>query len=280
MAQKDCNDTLQGLVEDPERKKLRLSMQNLKEQITGVLAEYEDILLQQNPQIEADYAIKVGCHENEELKSYIAMRRAKRKYELAQARINTGEPVDEKAIEQQLDRAFTEWEEKLQATLDHYFSLIDYRNNRVAFSEADAKEFKRLFHSLVKRFHPDIHPELGEEGSTMFRRIQAAYEAGDLATLRSLETTTSGADEPDGDPLQTLDELRAGMIALEAMLSVFQVRLDKLKQRFPYRYAKQLQNPGWVTARVKEIEERIAANADAEREYRERFNSLLGGVDE
>ncbi len=54
--------------------------------IADLLLEIDDIVLQQNPQIEAEYATKIGYLENDLLKWQIAARRSKRRLALARAR--------------------------------------------------------------------------------------------------------------------------------------------------------------------------------------------------
>ena len=58
--------------------------------IAELLLEIDHIVLQVNPQIEAEYATKIGYLENDLLKWQIAARRARRRHALAQARVNCG----------------------------------------------------------------------------------------------------------------------------------------------------------------------------------------------
>lgn len=58
--------------------------------IAELLLETDNIVLQVNPHIEAEYATKIGYLENDLLKWQIAARRSKRRYALAQARVNSG----------------------------------------------------------------------------------------------------------------------------------------------------------------------------------------------
>ena len=52
--------------------------------IADMLLEIDDIVLQVNPQIQADYATKIGYLENDLLKWQIAARRSRRRFALAE----------------------------------------------------------------------------------------------------------------------------------------------------------------------------------------------------
>ena len=60
------------------KEELLQQIEDVRQEITSVLLEIDQITLQTNPQIEADYAVKIGCLENELLQAQIAARRAKR----------------------------------------------------------------------------------------------------------------------------------------------------------------------------------------------------------
>lgn len=133
-------------------------IEQIKNEIADVLLEIDNIKLQVNPQIEADYMAKIGCWENELLRAQIEACRMRRKCELAQAAVNRREQVDVALFEGILEREFEEWQEQLNARVGELRAALERRSAFVALSAESAKELKSLHRKLVKRLHPDLHP--------------------------------------------------------------------------------------------------------------------------
>ena len=139
------------------------SLSCVKTAIMDVLLQIDYIRLQENPRIEADYAVKVGYLENELLEVQVAARRAKRKLTLAQAAANRGVKLQESALEAQLDEEFAEWTRRIEQAVSRFYVLVDYRCGLQALSNAESEELCHLYRMLVKRLHPDVNPEQSEK---------------------------------------------------------------------------------------------------------------------
>ncbi len=272
----------EGLQEDPQVQQAREDVAHCKEAIADALVEYDDIDRQQNPHISSDYAIKVGVYENELLKSDVAARRAKRKLTLAQKAINAGKPLDDGALEAQLEGEFREWQERMAKALEDYLKALDYREGTKAMKPDEAAKMKKLYRVLVKRLHPDLHPDLTSQQRDMFLRAQVAYENGDVAALEAIEVSTrEGAGGEDGSGASAacgsvLDDLKAELALLEATLSVFAQRVDDLKARAPYCYKDKLEDKNWVVSQVEQLKAQTEANNKAAAEYMRRYEDLKG----
>ena len=249
-------------------------VRQLRTAIVDVLASIDDIKLQQNPRIEADYQVKIGCWEVQLLEAEIAARRAKRKYALAQAARNRGAQVDATGIEHQLDEEFAEWSFKLMDAVGKYNLAIAFRAGTTGLPAADAKELKHLHRVLVKRLHPDINPGIDAQGRHLFEMVQNGFENGDLELLRSLEVSTRGYAADDG--LEQMDEasLAIEAAAAEAQLTVLEGQLEELRKSRPYCLAALLSDPVWVRQRRDEIVARIEEYKETMRLYNEHFEKL------
>jgi hypothetical protein len=260
--------------------KLRYHVGTVKDKIIDVLTEYDDILLQQNPKIEIDYAIKIGCYENELFKNDVARRRAKRKLALAVVQLNHGNAPDIKRIEKTLDGEFEEWSDKLAAKLKHYEYMLELRNGSRAATPHESRELAKLHRKLVKRLHPDIHPNQSPQDLQMFYTVQQAYERGDLEMLNAIYVSIGGdnitEDELDCD--LTLEELQIELDVLNVTLDVFTSKLNELKHGFPYCYKDRLQDADWVSERVQGIKTQISECQDAARAYDMRLDETLRGA--
>ena len=144
--------------------------------IAELLLQIDDIVLQVNPQIEAEYATKIGYLENDLLKWQIAARRARRRCALAQARANIGEAFATDEFEAQLDEELAKWEELLAASVEAFLRATERAVGSKPLSPSDSRELKQLHRELIKRLHPDLHPGQPDEAARFFRVAQAAYE--------------------------------------------------------------------------------------------------------
>ena len=168
-----------------EHMQLEEQMAKVRQDIADALLEVDQIKLQTNPQIEADYAIKIGCWENQLFEAQIVALRAKRRFTLAQARFNRNEEISTDEIEATLDEEFEEWQQELEKRVAEYVARVEKRASSVPLSPVDTKELRDLHRELVKRLHPDLHPDQGENEKRLFLLAQGAFENGDLEMLRS-----------------------------------------------------------------------------------------------
>ena len=262
-----------------EAGQLQEQLEQVRKEITETLLEIDLIELQLNPQIEADYAVKIGCLENELLQAQIAARRAKRKLALAQARVNQGEIIAEEEIEDILDEEFEEWEAQLALQVENYLKQLERRANSRPLNPVEVKELRSLHRELVKRLHPDLHPMQTEEEMRLFAVVQAAFKSGDLETLRSVEMTTKYLAKDETHEHDSLEELNAEYELLSAQLRVIQERLDALKNSNPYLLRDKLASATWVHERSEALKAEIAEQGQAKKAYMDKLQELMEAQD-
>lgn len=250
----------------------------LRADIADLLLEIDDIALQQNPRIEAEYATKVGYLENDLLKWQIAARRAKRRLALAQARANSGLPFADDEFEAQLDEELAEWKNALAASMEKFLELAERANGRRPLSPAQTRELKQLHRTLIKRLHPDLHPGQSEEAARFFQAAQGAYENGNLDLLRSIAVATEGmGDDEDMPAAMTSDEAAAELELVSAHKHLVEQQLADLKSANPYALKEKLEDGAWVLRRTAELKEQVEEQKTAARAYDERFAALVEG---
>lgn len=265
----------------PEAQRLRDELARENERLMDLLVLIDDIKLQQNPQIEADYAVKVGYLENELLARQIDARRAKRALELARAAVNRGETLDAEAIariEAQLQQELVAWRQKLDRALERAQKLLERRTGSMPLSNRDARELKRLYRELVKRLHPDLHPYLEDGARKLFAMAQHMYESGDVEGLRALTATVEvlmgSAAEGVCQAGDVLEELETELLAARGRVEVMQGRIKELKAAFPYALREKLADPAWVVARSEELRRHIAETEHAADAYCAKLDAL------
>ncbi len=104
---------------------VKQEISEVRARIAGLLLEIDDIILQVNPRIEAEYATKIGYLENDLLKWQLAARRARRRYALAQARANSGMTFEADEFEDQLDDELEEWENLLARNVKSFLEAAE-----------------------------------------------------------------------------------------------------------------------------------------------------------
>lgn len=253
------------------------SICKVRARIAELLLEIDDIVLQVNPHIEAEYATKIGYLENDLLKWQIAARRARRRHALAQARANAGTVVLVDELEAQLDEELAEWEGLLAQSVKVFLEVTERMAGSRPMSPAEVRELKQLHRELIKRLHPDLHPDQPPEATRFFMVAQAAYEKGDLAMLRSVAVATEGVGEGSGDAGLSEDE---AAIELELALAHERVvlrQLEELKRSNPYALKEKLEDGGWIIRRTASLKKQIEEQKAVAQAYDERFRALVEG---
>ncbi len=215
-----------------------------------------------------DRLVRLGAIE-------IEAARLKRETELVQAALNAGEDVDFDAIEETLREEFAEWQVKL---MDQARQLADHREVLAHLLDpAEAECIRKIFRILVRRLHPDLHPDPSAQDAEMWHRVLAAYEGNDLDELNALEliTRVAAVDPPagDGDAIaMLLDEIATRRMQLRRLLD----RLSAMRSQWPFDQLPVLDDEGAVATRQAELDGRIA-EATALRDARKRWlDGLLG----
>lgn len=243
--------------------------------IAELLLEIDDIVLQINPRIEAEYATKIGYLENDLLKWQLAARRARRRYALAQARVNSGESFEAEEFEAQLDEELAEWEAVLARNIEAFLQAAERISGSRQLSPSDSRELKRLHRELIKRLHPDLHPSQSSEANRFFMVAQVAYERGDLDTLRSIAVATEGMGEEQQESDLTEDEASIELEIVQAHERVVAQQLQELKNSNPYLLMEKLEDGNWVTRRVSGLKRQTEEQKAAAHAYDERFRELV-----
>ena len=146
---------------------------------------------------------------------------------------------------------------------------------RVPMAPADTEELHKLYRTLMKRLHPDVHVGEDEKRAEYFALAQKAYQDG----LRSLEAATRHFDPKD----DLAEEEDANALATELELqqverSAMEKQLNELENCEDMQLGKLLQDPEWVSSRTAELREAIEEWERTEREYDLRVAKLREAI--
>ena len=247
----------------------------VRQQVIDTLLEIDDIKLQVNPQLLAQYAKTIGYLEDDLFKWQLKARRCKRRFALAQAAANKRVPIALDEIDSELDDEFAEWEVQLAKRLDDQLQLLEALAGSRPLSPSEGRELKELHRKLIRRLHPDIHPDLPEDAQRFFLIAQSAYENGDVDTLRVVDTATEDYEEHADTAGLSEDDAAIELAMAEAQLNVAREQLDVLKHSHPYILTELLNDPAELAHRTKELKMEIERQKEVVRTYESKIASLM-----
>lgn len=232
----------------------------LQEAYSKLIAEYTDLIIILKPNLETDYMTKIGKKEYILFSLHVAYLRLKREIALYQAAKNQGEAPNP-----------TEIESALQAEFETYLQQLDEQQRAVEAAEAhflakkmsaqESQKLKELYHTLVKKIHPDINPDLPPKGAALWEKIQECYRAGDSLGLLLLADMVDellagrSLDElPASDPLEHIQQQHAVLLEKSEKL---QEEMRTREAQPPLCYRALLNDPDAVLKRREELDREI-----------------------
>lgn len=142
----------------------------------------------EGPRLEKEYMDQLGPYEERVIREEIECELLRKKQQMIQAAINRREPIDEAAIDAELG--------KIREVMLQEASGDAAPSAYAELSEEDSDELQMLYHEIVRRFHPQMHPELSDTHRQLYQKAQEAYRCRDLDTLRLIDKMLT--DTQDG----------------------------------------------------------------------------------
>lgn len=173
----------------------------------ALLAMYEKLdalRFVERPKLEREYMEKVGASEAQVIREEIECEVLEKKQQLIQTAINRRQPIDEDAINQQVD-AYRE-------TLLHEAEGADQNGTAdpvmqtvagmpveyAQLSGEESKELQTVYHEILKNYHPQTHPEMTAAQKELFEKAQLAYRQQNLEALKLSAEILQSSKETSG----------------------------------------------------------------------------------
>jgi len=204
-------------------------------------AEYEEVLLERdNVRKEALYwemehtkefgklttdlfEMKINCIKKKKIIAY------------CQARINSGNTIDQEDMLSQINQEMQEYNKELQKMIDDN----EKANSSHRISTSDAARIKKIYHKLAKMLHPDINPKTDEipELKRLWIMIVVSYNANDLPELEAAEVLVNKALDDIG-----WENIVIEINDLSRKIQKVKDEIIKIKGTNPYQYKFLLQD--------------------------------------
>lgn len=247
---------MSDLTVHPEFQRLLDDVESLRGEVAAKLAEIHDLQHVVKPNLLALYQSKLGPWELKLLSAQCDVARVKRKIALAQASLNREQPVDWKRIDEQLEVEFLAWKARIDETAAKVQEAQEHFKH--ALSVEDSAELKKLYYSLVKALHPDLHPDQTEKDQQLWQQVQNAYNAADLKKLKALVLVVN-TEAPSPASPSAMDELQRHRDSLQHHLQRLQTEIERIQTEVPFTMQSQLTNETWIDTRRAEIDTECAA---------------------
>lgn len=250
----------------PEYEKLYKEVKSLKEEITKLISEKDELVYHTCKNIMANYMMKIGVLEYKAFEFQCKILRLKRKITLMLQKINKQEKINMNQIEKQLDQEYKEYMDKLNNMADEMNKAIE-RVEADSLSNEDAKELKRIYREIVKKLHPDLNPDVTEENKELLMKATKAYEDGSLETIKVIQTMLLDISPEADKDLNEFDELLKKKEKYEKTKASLIAKIKYIKESFPYNQIDFLEDEEKVKLRREEL------NTDI-KEYKQIYNEL------
>ena len=140
-----------------------------------------------------------------------------------------------------------------------------------------------LYRKIVKRLHPDVHPDPTPREKELLSQAYEAYSFGDLEKMRGIWEEIVGRDPPEDrfeDSEEGLKQLREFLNLLYLRCSSREREILRIRSEYPYIMKTFLEDENAVEERRRELKKQIGDVRETERqlaEYIVRLKRQMGG---
>lgn len=222
------------MMELPGLRRLKEEVERLRQELTDLFLEKDELVYVVCENIKAEYMVLVGQLEYQVYEAYCIYLMLRRKKELIQTYLNRQEEINLAEIDKKLNKEFEEYQEKL----DHKLSELNAslaRKLADKLSNEETSELKKLYRKIVKLVHPDLNRDTSKSKVSLFQKAVKAYEEGDLEAMRLINElvelkVVSHIDEK----LDSMTQLNNEKTKLESLINKTKTDIENIKNDYPY----------------------------------------------
>ncbi len=252
---------MQSLDLTPEYREKSEKLKVVKDLYLTFLLQYNDLLNVVRPNLTAIYLIRVGEKQLQLLEKQARVAAFKYKMELLQAALNCNRKPDMAAIEADIARRMEDYTRQI---IEQSAKIEEaYKHTATLLDAADSAELKKTYYSLAKKLHPDVNPDQTEKEKTLWLIVSAAYECGDLESLRNVHAALNDISVREVE-FSSLELMQKEIELYEKHLADVSAKTGLLKKEFPFTYEEKLVDDKWVESETKRIDTEIGLLKETE----------------
>ncbi len=205
--------------------------------------------------ITASFEKKIECIRKKKMIAY------------CQKQVNRGKRIDAGRLDSFIAGEMAQYRKELEEMISDVKAIRDSRR----VSDSDMEKIKKTYYRLVKKIHPDMHPELaGDETiKEYWQRIAIAYTYNRLEELEELELMVASYLEREG--LGVVD-VEVDVADLKEKIAAVEEEIGRIISTNPYLYMVLLEDEAEVRRRKQEYRDEIAGYE----EYSAQLDEVLG----
>ena len=239
--------------------------EKLKDYLSNLIYEYEDLINHICPNIEMEYLLKFGIYEYELYKKELELNKLKFKLKLLQTEINHQNDIDLNEINKKVLDKYKEYEKNLKNSMNELENIIKHKDNYFELDEEDEKELKRIYKILIKKLHPDLNFHQENFKKELFIKVTNAYKNGDLEELKALYAMLPDEDIEEKSSLNELKEL----------IHSFEIKIEKIKSDYPYNKLDLLSNEKEINDYKINLQYLIDSCNEEIKDYGKKINEII-----
>ena len=234
------------------------------------LDRYEELLLRRDSlrkkaeQYQISYFKEFGDLIVQSFKLRVECIKKKKMIAYCQRLVNQGKSIDGAQLDHYIEREMADYQADLEMMIEHNKAV----KASESVSEYDIYKIKKLYHSLAKLIHPDLHPEFAYDHQIQdyWNEIVLAYEHNRLEDLEELDFKVRKylEDRDEAPEAVRISNLPGKIAKLEE-------EIDKITSTDPYLYRLLLEDEESITAKKNALQEEI----DSFREYSKQLEEVI-----
>ena len=248
-----------SLMVNPENEKARKQLEKLSDEYSSLLLDYAQMTGTLKKNLETEYMMKIGRKEYELYSLNVSILQIRRKIAIHQAAVNDGSSISEEEIEQIIAKEFAEY----KGVLEEHQKAIQKAEEHFGTPKMTDKEHEKLlklYKGLVKKLHPDIHPNLPPAAANLLKSVIDAYKSADLAELELLNDMANDilkGKDVDLEIHNSFELMQKQIENLKQKILDLKIKIKTLEEKPPFCYKKLLYDSSAVLAKRKELEQQI-----------------------
>ena len=243
----------------PEFEKIKSDLKNARNRYISLVEEYNHLINVTGKNLENEYMLKIGKKEHELFSCQVEILRIKREISIFQAARNRGETVTEEAVKKIIETEFSQYQEQLKAQQEKLKQAQEYLSSR-PFTEEETKAFKKLYHDIVRKLHPDLNPNLPEGAAALWKKVQEAYKNNfwnEMAILADLIDELLEGKKDYIESINSMVQIKEELEKIQQKINDLESKISDTNKRIPFSYKELLQDPIQISSKRRKLDKQI-----------------------